>query len=330
MKAIIYRRYGSPSVLEPTDNLPVPDIKAKDIRIRVGACEITKGDCEMRSFKFPVKWFALPLRLVFGVFRPRRQILGGYIAGTVDAVGDKVSRFRVGDRVYGSTDLRMGGYGEYLVAAETATLAPMPENLDFTQAAAIPLGGLNALHFMTLADIKPGQRVLINGAGGSIGSYALQIAKLKGAHVTVIDARHKLDFLRELGADDAWDFQTRPLEQQQEKWDVIFNMVAGYPVDLFLHQLTDHGRYLTGNPTLRDMLRSFRINRQGNQTVIWKLAKESVAELNQLTQWLEAGDIQPVIDSVVPQDDIRQAHHRVESEQRLGTVILSHASPAAD
>ena len=331
MKAIQYRQYGDPSVLEYKDEVPVPELKDKSLRIRVEACEITKGDCELRSFHFPVKWFALPLRLYFGLLRPRRprRILGGYIAGTVEATGDKVQNFTVGDRVFGSTGMTLGGYGELVTLPHSATLVKTPDHVSSEQAAACILGGLNALHFMTLAELKPGMRLLINGAGGSIGLYALQIAKLKGAHVTCVDAAHKLPLLTQLGADVVLDYQTNPLDALHPPWDRVFNMVAGQPMSGFLKHLTETGIYLTGNPTVADFRQARRVNRRSQQRAILQLAGETREELQQLAGWLSDGTLKPVIDSTVADNDIRQAHERVESEQRLGTVILSRQTSIA-
>ncbi len=171
----MHRRYGGPEVLQIGD-LPRPEPGDDDILIRVRAAEVTKGDCEMRSFRFAVKWFWLPLRLALGVFRPRRPVLGNYFAGTVVAVGANVSRFSAGDNVFGCSKLMLGAYAQFLCVPSSYTVAHMPANLSHEQAAAVPLGGLNALHFMRRASIAPGESVLVNGAGGSIGSFAVQLA----------------------------------------------------------------------------------------------------------------------------------------------------------
>jgi NADPH:quinone reductase-like Zn-dependent oxidoreductase len=166
MKAIVYTKYGPPEVLRIEEiSKPIP--KDNEVLIRVRATEVTKADCEMRSFNFQVKWFSLPLRLILGIFNPRKNILGGYFTGEVEEVGKSVKRFKVGDSLFGSTRLRLGAYGEYLTLPEDYTLIPMPSNLSFAEAAAVPLGGLNALHFMRKANITVGEKVLINGAGGS-------------------------------------------------------------------------------------------------------------------------------------------------------------------
>ncbi|GGX47467.1 NAD(P)-dependent alcohol dehydrogenase [Saccharospirillum salsuginis] len=325
MKAVVYHQYGPPSVLHSADVAePRPD--KGEIRIRLHACEVTKGDCELRRFRFAVKWFTVPLRLVLGVRKPRRPVLGGYVAGVVDEIGEGVSGFNVGDEVFGSTQLRLGGYGEYVCVPESYTLVPKPENLSFAEAASVPLGGLNALHFMTLADVQPGQRVLINGAGGSIGSYALQIAKLKGAHVTVVDAKHKAAFLQALGADVFLDYRDTPFYQVCEPFDVILNMVAQGRFRHFIDALTPTGRYLMANPRISDMLNALRVKWFSRRRAIFSFAGETIAELRQLSQWLASGQIRPVVDRTFSLDEAVLAHQRVEAEDRLGAVVLVHSS----
>ena len=190
MKAITASRYGPPDVLRLSDvRTPVP--KDTEVLIRVRAAEATKADCEMRSFRFSVKWFWLPLRIAFGLRRPKRPILGGYFSEEIASVANTVTTFSVGDQVYGAAGLRFGAYGEYVALPADNTIAAKPRNMSFAEAAAVPMGGLNALHFMRLARIRAGERVLINGAGGSIGLHAVQIAKSMGAEVTAVDATHK-------------------------------------------------------------------------------------------------------------------------------------------
>ncbi|MCZ6756667.1 MAG: NAD(P)-dependent alcohol dehydrogenase, partial [Bacteroidetes bacterium] len=180
MKAVVYHKYGTPDVLR-LEEVDKPGPKDDEVLIHVRAAEATKADCELRSFNFPVKWFWLPLRIAFGLTKPRRPILGGYLAGEVEAVGKNVTRFKTGDRVFGSTGFKMGAYGEYVCLPESATLVHKPATMSFEEAAAVPLGGLNALHYMRRANIQTGEKVLVNGAGGSIGTFGIQIAKALGA-----------------------------------------------------------------------------------------------------------------------------------------------------
>ena len=225
MKAIIYTKYGSPDVLqlkEVEKPIPLDD----EVLIKVHAAEATKADCEMRSFNFAVKWFWLPLRIAVGIRKPKRQILGGYFSGEVESVGKDVSKFKKGDQVFGGTKLRMGAYGEYVCLPDSYTIVSKPNNMNFEEAAAVPLGGLNALHFLSKANIHSGTKVLVNGAGGSIGTFGVQIAKAMGAEVTAVDSMIKEDMLRRIGADYFFDYSKEKFTQSGQTYDVIFDMVA--------------------------------------------------------------------------------------------------------
>lgn len=200
MKAIMYTNYGPPDVLHIGEvDKPVPG--DNEVLVRVHAAEATKADCEMRSFHFAVKWFWLPLRIKLGIRKPSNPILGGYFSGEITAVGKDVEKFSEGDGVFGCAQLNMGAYGEYLCLPENYSIVPKPQNSSFEEAAAVPLGGLNALHFMRLANIREGDKILVNGAGGSIGTFGVQIAKAMGAEVTAVDSHLKEDMLRQTGPD---------------------------------------------------------------------------------------------------------------------------------
>lgn len=321
MKAIVYREYGPPEVLRLEEvQKPVP--KDDEVLIRVRAAEVTKGDCEMRSFNFPVKWFWLPLRFALGLLRPKRQILGGYFAGEVEAAGKGVRKFKKGDRIFGATRLLLGAYGEYLCLPASYTLAPMPGNAGFEEAAAVPLGGLNALHFMRRAGIRKGEKVLINGAGGSIGVYAVQIAKSLGAEVTAVDSAIKKELLLGIGADHFFDYSKEDPFGGGRRYDVIFNMAARTAYSRCVGALNPKGRYLMGNPRLADMLRSVLTSALGDRAAFFAFAGETEEELLELKRMLEAGVIRPVIDRTYTQEQIADAHRRVEAEQRQGPVVL--------
>ncbi len=322
MRAAIYTRFGGPEVLRLAEvEQPVPT--GDELLIEVRAAEVTKADCEIRQFRFPVKWFWLPARFTFGWRRPKRPILGGYFAGVVVSAGKDDSRFAPGDAVFGCTQLRFGAHGEYLCLPETYTLARKPDNISFEQAAAVPLGGLNALHFMNAARLQPGERLLINGAGGSIGSFALQIAKRRGVEVTVVDRGDKAEMLRALGADHFSDYTAEDFTRGVESWDVIFDMVAAKNYPGCIRRLRPGGRYLMGNPRLSDMLRSVLTTRLSDKEVIFRFAGEKQEELEELARMLGAGEIAPAIDRVYPLDEIADAHRRVQSEARLGIVVVT-------
>ncbi|GGN91741.1 alcohol dehydrogenase [Actinoplanes lobatus] len=321
MKAVVYTRYGDPDVLHLTD-VPAPLPGEREILIRVRAAEATKSDCELRAFRFSVKWFWLPLRIAVGIRRPRRHILGGYFAGEVVSVGGRVTRFAAGDPVYGSAGLGLGGYGEYVVVPESAAIVPKPRNMTFAEAAAVPLGGLNALHFMRRAGIAPGERVLINGAGGSIGLHAVQIARSMGAHVTAVDHAIKEELLRRLGADDFVDYTSVDVTSTGRRFDVVFDMVAGSSHRRLLGMLDPGGRYLSGNPRLSVLLRGLT-----SRSVIVTFAPESREDLADLAEMIEAGAVRPIVDRVYPMAEAAEAHRRVETEQRLGAIVIAIGDP---
>jgi NADPH:quinone reductase-like Zn-dependent oxidoreductase len=321
VKAVIYTRYGGPEVLRSAD-VPTPVPGARDVLIRVRAAEATKADCELRSFRYAVKWFWLPLRLAVGIRRPRRRILGGYFAGEVVSVGERVTGFAPGDQVYGSAALYLGAYGEFVVLPGKAALGPKPRNMTFTEAAAVPLGGLNALHFMRRAEIKAGERVLINGAGGSIGAHAVQIAHSMGAEVTAVDHGIKEDLVRRLGAVDFVDYTTDDVTATGRRFDVIFDMVPGSPHRRLIGMLTPGGRYLNGNPSLSVLVRSML-----SKTVTATFAPENAEALATITDLIEAGKVRSIVDRVYPMSEAAEAHRRVETEQRLGAVVITIGEP---
>jgi NADPH:quinone reductase-like Zn-dependent oxidoreductase len=322
MKAVTYRRYGGPDVLQLAE-VPTPVPGDREVLIRVRAAETTKSDCELRSFRYSVKWFWLPLRIAVGISRPRRRILGIYFAGEVVSVGGRVTRFAPGDQIYGSTDLRLGAYGEYVVLPERATIGPKPRNMTFAEAAAVPLGGLNALHFMRRARIQPGEQVLINGAGGSIGAHAIQLAHSMGAQVTAVDHRIKEGLVRRLGASDFIDYTTEDVTTIGRRFDVIFDMVAGSPYRRLIGMLQPGGRYLHGNPRLSVLVRSVLTTRFTDKTVTVAFAPESKENLATLTEMIEARKIYTIVDRVYPMAEAAAAHRRVETEQRLGAVVIT-------
>lgn len=322
MKAIIYTEYGPPEVLQLQEVAkPVP--KDNEILIKVMAAEATKGDCELRCFNFPVKWFWLPLRLAWGAFKPRKPILGGYFAGEVESVGKEVTKFKAGDEIFGSTGLHMGAYGEYLCLSASHTLVQKPHNASFVEAAAVPLGGFNALHYMRKANIQQGEKVLIIGAGGSIGVYGVQIAKAKGAEVTAVDSGIKEEMLKQIGADHFIDYKKEDFTKSGQSYDVIFDMVAGNSYNGCVNVLKPKGRYLMANPRMIDMLHSVLTPMFTDKKVIFAFAGEKEEELLALKEMIEAGELKPVVDKVFPLAAVAEAHHRVEAEQRLGPVVIA-------
>ena len=322
MKAIVYTKYGSPDVLQVKE-VEKPTPKDDEVLIKVHAAEVTKADCEMRSFKFQVKWFWLPLRVALGLIKPKRQVLGGYLAGEVESVGKDVSKFKKRDQVFGTTKLRLGAYGEYVCLPASYTLAPKPYNVSFEEAAAVPLGGLNALHFLRKANIQNGEKVLVNGAGGSIGTFGVQIAKAMGAEVTAVDSTIKEKMLRRIGADHFIDYTKEDFTKCGQTYDVIFSMVAKSCYSECVKALRPKGRYLMVNPRISDMLRSLMTSKFTDKTAIFVFAGEKEEELLTLKEMIEEEKIKPIVDKVYSFVQAAEAHRRVETEKRLGTVVIS-------
>jgi len=320
VKAITYERYGPPEVLTLSE-IDAPSPKADELLIRVHAVEATKSDCELRSFRHPVSWYWLPLRLALGVRRPRWRVLGRYFAGEVMGMGDAVRNWSVGDRVFGAGRL-FGAYAELITVPAGAPITAMPHNMSFEEAAAVSLGGLNALHFLESAHIRPGEKVLINGAGGSIGAHGIQIARAFGAEVTAVDAPHKAELVRRLGAAAFIDYTTTDFTAKDRSWDVILDMVAGSDYDACIRVLNPGGRYLKAVPRLSDLIRSVFTNRFSDRTTVVAFAPETAAALAKLRDMIEAGQIGPIVDQVFPMHKAVAAHRRVETETRLGAVVI--------
>jgi len=322
MKAIVYTKYGAPDVLQ-VQEVEKPKPKDDEVLIKIHAAEATKADCELRSFKFAVKWFWLPLRIAMGITRPKNQVLGGYFAGEIESVGKDVSNLKKGDQVFGTAKLRMGAYGEYACLPANYTIVPKPHNLTFAEAAAVSLGGLNALHFLRKANIQNGEKVLVNGAGGSIGTFGVQIAKAMGAEVTAVDSTAKEEMLRRIGADHFFDYTIEEFTKSGQTYDVIFDMVAQSSYSASVKSLNPKGRYLMGNPRISDMLRSVLTSSFTDKTAIFAFAGEKEEELLELKEMIEGGKIKPVVDKIYSIDQAAEAHRRVETEQRLGIVVIS-------
>lgn len=322
MKAAVFREYGPPEVLQFTD-LEKPTPGDNEVLIRIGAVTVNTGDCEMRRPEIPnTIWFLI--RLVFGLRKPRKQILGAYFAGEIEAVGNAVERLRVGDQVFAASGPRFGAYAEYICLPSSYPVAAKPASMTYEEAAAVPLGGINALHYLRKAKVQSGDRVLINGAGGSFGTFAVQLAKLMGAEVTGVDSTEKLDMLRTLGADHVIDYTREDFTESGETYDVIFNVVAGSSYSRNLRSLNKGGRYLLTNPAgISQMLRAVWTSMTSDKKVIIQFASEEVEDLVYLRELIEAGRLRSVIDRSYPLEQAAEAHRYVETDRKKGNVVLT-------
>ena len=253
------------------------------------------------------------------------MIPGMYLAGVVESVGSACNRFKPGDRIYGASGIRMGASAEFVCVPESATFTSMPTNVSFEEAAAAPLGGLNALHFIAKANLNPGQKILINGAGGGIGTSATQLARMAGAEVTAVDHADKLAMLASVGADHTIDYTREDFTSKGESYDVILDVVGTSPYVRSLGSLKPGGRYILANPLASQMLRARWSTRTTDKRVIVDLAPETIEGLVALTDLLEAGSLRPVIDRCYPLEATADAHRYIDGGSKQGNVILSIA-----
>ena len=324
MKAIVWTKFGPPNVLQlqevakpaPTDN---------EVLIRTYATTVTAAECELRGLKVPIA-FRLPLQIYLGRIRPRPIILGQEIAGEIEAVGTAVTRFKPGDQVTGWCGFRLGAYAEYICLRETGVLTIKPSNITYEEAATLPLGGLDAAYLLRQANIQRGQKVLIIGAGGSIGTYALQIAKYFGAVVTGVDRTEKLDMLRSIGADQVTDYTREDFTRRGETYDVIFDVVGKSSFLRAVRLLTPQGLYLSASPRLSQKILARLILRSGGKQFIpWasRTASEYRTDFDFLKELLAAGKIKAVIDRRYPLEQMAEAHRYVDTGRKKGHVVIT-------
>jgi len=328
MKAIVWTAYGPPEVHQLRE-VEKPEPKADEVLIRIHATTVTAGDCEMRSLKFPLI-LALPMRLWIGLRRPKVDTIPGTeLAGVVESVGKDVQTLKVGDQVFGAAGMSLGANAEYIcIPAEPGEMqggvAVKPENMSFKEAATVPFGGRDALHFIRLGKLKPGQKILINGAGGTIGVFAVQLAKLEGAHVTAVDSGEKLDMLQRLGADEVLDYTREDFTRGNAAYDVIFDVVGAIKLSRANRVLKQDGVYLLANP-VSQMLAGFWTRLTGKRRVVMQTATGTIADLDFLRGLIEAGKLRTVIDREYPLEEIVEAHRYVETGAKQGNVVITVA-----
>ena len=327
MKAIVWTKYGPPDVLQLKE-VEKPTPKDNEVLIRIYATTVTAGDCELRSLKHPI-FISLPLRIYVGLRKPKRiTILGQELAGEIEAVGKDVKLFKEGDQVFAATGFSMGAYAEYICLPEepkemAGLLAIKPANMTYEEAAAVPTGGLEALHFLRKGNIQSGQKVLINGAGGSIGTFAVQLARHFGAKVTGVDSTGKLDMLRSIGADQVIDYTREDFTKSGQTYDVIFDVVGKSSFSRSIRSLKQNGRYLLANPGLSQMVRGRWTSMRSSKKVIFGAASGTTEDLIFLKELIEAGKLKAVIDRRYPLEQTAEAHRYVETGQKKGNVVIT-------
>lgn len=324
MKAAVTTSYGSPGVMKVLEvKTPVP--RDNELQIKIHAATVIMGDSEIRRFKIPFL-FWLPLRLYMGIFKPRIKIYGQELAGIVASVGSKVTKFSPGEKVFLATNMSLGAHAEFKCISENYPIASIPEGMRFETAAAIPVGGSNALHFVRKADLKKNDKVLVIGAGGSIGTFATQLAKLRGAEVTCIDQGIKESMLRSIGADHFIDYEKVPLTQLNQTYDAIIDIVGKASVPTLLKLLNQKGRLILGNPGVQSLLQGFWFNNKSEKRIISKLASYHPEDYDYLSSLVLTGELKVITDKIYSLEQIKEAHEYVDSGQKAGHIILKIVS----
>jgi NADPH:quinone reductase-like Zn-dependent oxidoreductase len=331
MKAAVYRRYGPPEVVQIEEvEKPVPG--DNEVLVRVHATTIAAADWRMR------KAHPFFIRLFSGLWRPKKaNILGIEFAGSVESVGNAVTRFAVGDPVFGSAGFKFGAHAEYLCLAADALLAVKPANMSFEEAAAVLFGGISALHFLRQAKIQAGQRVLVYGASGSVGVFAVQLAKHFGARVTGVSSTANLGLVKSLGADEVVDYTREDFSKAGRVYDVVFDSVGKSGFSRSLRSLKRGGLYVRvgasggGVSILGAMLRGMWISLTGAAKVVSGVARADAADLSFLKGLIEAGKLRTVIDRRYSLGEIAEAHRYAEAGHKKGHVVilLEPAPPSA-
>ena len=322
MKAVVLTKYGSADGLQ-VQEVAKPTPKDDEVLIRIHATTVSAGDCEIRTLKFPF-WLALPLRLYFGFIKPRNTILGQELAGEIEAVGKDVTRFKVGDPVFGTPGLHLGAYAEYVSLSEKNALAIKPAAIPYEEAAAITVGGIESLHFLRQANIQSGEKVLIYGAGGSIGTFAIQLARYFGAgEITAVDSAEKLDMLRSIGANQVIDYMREDFTRNGQTYDVILDVVGKSSYSGSLNSLNPNGRYMIAAPKLSQTLRGTRTVGTNGKKIIVEPANTKIADLTFLAELIQAGKLKVVIDKRYPLEQAAEAHRYVEAGHKKGNLILT-------
>ncbi len=323
MKAMVYERYGSPDVLELRD-LAKPAPKDNEILIRTHVTTVTSGDCRVRSLNVPAG-FGLIMRLVFGVSRPKQPILGTELAGVVESVGKDVTKFKVDDAVFAFSDAAMGCYAEYRCMSQDGAVALKPPNLTYAEAAALSFGGTTALDFLRRGKLQSGERVLINGASGGVGSASVQLSKHFGAHVTGVCSTANMEWVKSLGANHVIDYTQEDFTQNGETYDVIVDTVGTARFLRSKDSLKEGGRLLMVLAGLPDMLQIPWVSMTSSKKIIAGPATVRAEDLRFLAELAEAGKFKPVIDRRYPFDQIAAAHRYVDTGRKKGNVVIDVA-----
>ncbi|MFH2107426.1 MAG: NAD(P)-dependent alcohol dehydrogenase [Chrysiogenia bacterium] len=329
MKAIVCSKYGPPDVLQ-LEEVEKPTPKGKEMLIRVYATSVNYGDIMARNFRdISPRKFNMPLlfwviaKLLFGLRKPKTAILGSEFAGEVESTGKAAKLFKAGDAVFGYRGQSMGAYAEYLCMPEDGVVVLKPANMADEEAAVVPYGAIMALSLLSKQNIRPGQKVLVNGASGGIGSAAVQLAKYYGAEVTGVSGTPRLEYVKSLGADKVVDYSKEDFTQSGEAYDLIFDVLGKSSFARCKNSLSPNGRYLRASFKTRELLQMLWTSMTGGKRMLCALAPGSREDLLSVKELIEAGKIKTIIDRRYPLAQAAEAHRYVEQGQKKGNVVIT-------
>jgi NADPH:quinone reductase-like Zn-dependent oxidoreductase len=330
MKAIVYTEYGPSDVLHLKEvEKPVP--KDNEILIRIYATPVNFGDITARNFRIisPRK-FSMPLplwflsKLLFGFRKPRKKILGSEFAGEIEAVGKDVKLFRTSDQVFGYRGMSLGANAEYLCMPEKGLAAIKPVNMTYEEASAVPYGAITSLSLLRKVNIRKGQKVLINGASGGIGSYAVQFARYFGAEVTGVCGTQRLKLVKSLGADKVIDYTKEDFTDSSETYDFIIDILGKSSFSRVKRSLKPNGRCLLVSFKMKQLFQMLWTKIKGGKRVICALSTEKAEDLTFIKELIEAGKIKSVVDRCYPLEQAAEAHRYYESGKKKGSVVITN------
>lgn len=316
MKAIELSKYGAPDNLQMKE-LEKPTPKDNEVLIKIHATTVTSGDARMRRAD------PFVIRLIFGFKRPRKPILGVVVAGEIEATGKTVSTFQTGDQVFGSTGMNFGAHAEFVCVPEDAVLALKPINMSYEEAAAIPFGATASMHFLRLANIQKGQKVLINGASGALGTMAVQLAKIYSAEVTAVCSASNFALVKSLGADHVIDYTRDDFSNNGIQYDVIFDTVDKISLWKALKSLNKKGQLLLASAGLGTMLVGSLVSLFSSKKIVSGVIKETREDLKYFKQEIEEGRLKAVIDLTYSLEDLAEAHSYVDQGHKKGNVVIA-------
>jgi NADPH:quinone reductase-like Zn-dependent oxidoreductase len=321
LKAVVYSEYGSPDVLRVSEiEKPVP--RDNEVLIKIHATTVTAADWRALTLKMPAGFGPFG-RLFFGIRGPRQPILGTELAGEIESVGKKVSRFKAGDQVFAFAGARMGSHAEYRCMPEDGAVARKPPNLSYGEAAALSFGGVTALDFFRRGNLRSGEKVLVNGASGGVGTAAVQLARHFGADVTGVTSSANVELVRSLGAKHVIDYTREDFTTNGETYDVIVDTAGTSPYSRCKNSLREGGRLLLVLGTLTDLLTAPLISMTSDKKIVAGPAAERVDDLRFLAELAEAGEFTPVIDRRYPLAQIAEAHRYVDTGRKRGNVVIT-------